>query len=320
MTFTEENLPITPENLDATPSGFDDMDNYKAETEKLTGLKDLIRASRGNLLGPVFLAGLILGWIVIGWWLWPVKWTNSEPWLLRPERQMTYVGLVAEDYWHTGDISQARKALAGWDDGALANLLATMQSQASSPGKRQHLATLAEALTLPDPEESLLTSLFNHKTIVLSAVLSTAPLVVAIVLAIAPLIRNRTKKPEELLGQGVEELEEELGRLLAEEEEEEETQEEEQETEKEKEWEEKEGEEEEDKEDKENEWLDEEIEEEEDQTMQDILSSIFEEDDETLDYYKSLCKDLEDLDINDLVKKSEEVMDQIVKSNTLRRA
>lgn len=281
----------------------------------MAGLKDLVRGSRGTLLGLVFLAGLLLGWVVIGWWLWPVKWTNSEPWLLRPEHQRTFVGLVADDYWHTRDVSRARQALAGWDDEALTNLMATMQSQASSPEECQHLAALADALALPNPEESLLTSLLNHKILILSAVLSAAPLVAAIALAVSPLMRRGVKKHKRLLGQGVEDLEEELEQLLAQEKEQQ-AQEEEQEAgeeEEEKEWEE--GEEEEEG----NEWLDEEIGE-EDQTIQGILSGIFEEEDETLGYYASICKNLEDIDIDDLVQKSQEVMGQIVRSNTLRQA
>ncbi len=25
------------------------------------------------------LAGLLVGWLVIGWWLWPVQWTGALP-------------------------------------------------------------------------------------------------------------------------------------------------------------------------------------------------------------------------------------------------
>jgi hypothetical protein len=159
--------------------------------------------------------------MVIGWWLWPVRWTNSEPWDLRPEHQRTYVTLVAESYWQTGDVARAKEALDGWDDKGLARLLATMTSQASTLEERQRLADLAEALALPETQEAGLTSLLDQRTIVLSALVSALPLVLAIILAVSPLLRkgyhfNRL----EGVGAAATELEEEFERLLAGEEEE----------------------------------------------------------------------------------------------------
>jgi hypothetical protein len=166
-----------------------------------------------------FVAGLLLGWIVVGWWLWPVRWTNSEPWDLRPEYQRTYVALVAESYGQTRDVARAREALDGWDHGSLARLLAEMETQVPTLEERQRLADLADALALPEVQGVELASLLNHKAIILSALLSALPLVLAIILAVSPLMRNGTRKAEELPAQGVggavAELEEEFERLLA---------------------------------------------------------------------------------------------------------
>lgn len=330
MALLEEGLPIASGELEATigePGDVEgDVENGVTETEKSPGLMRL-RRSRGALLGLTFVAGLFLGWMVIGWWLWPVEWTNSAPWLLSPEHQRTYVGLVAENYWHAKDISRARNALSGWDDEALANLLATMQAQASSLDDRRHLAALAEALALPDPEESLLTSLPDQKSfifLILSTVVSALPLAAAIVLAVSPLVRNRIKQSEELLGQGMGEIEEELERLLVQEREQEQEQgtgkqgdgEKDLEAETEDEGEARERDEESEEGD-EDEWLDEEVGE-TDQSVGDILTSIFEDEDETLMYLESLCKDLEDVDTSDLIGKGQQVLDQLTRSNTLR--
>jgi hypothetical protein len=168
-----------------------------------------------------FVVGLVLGWVVIGWWLWPVRWTNSEPWDLRPEHQRTYVALVAESYWRTGDVARAREALDGWDDEGLARLLATMMSQASTPEERQRLADLAEALALPETQEGGLTSLLDQRTIVLSALVSALPLVLAIILAVSPLLRKGYHLNKlGGVGSAAAELEGEFERLLAGEEEE----------------------------------------------------------------------------------------------------
>jgi hypothetical protein len=48
-----------------------------------------------------FLVGLLIGWLVIGWALWPVTWKNTLPQDLRPAERDAYLGsgtsgLVAE--------------------------------------------------------------------------------------------------------------------------------------------------------------------------------------------------------------------------------
>ena len=194
----------------------DDLEGHEAHEAKRGKFAGLIRGSRGYIIGLTFVAGLLLGWMVIGWWLWPVQWTNSDPWHLHPEHQKTFVGLVAEDFWRTSDVSRAREALAGWDDQALADLLVKMQAQASSPEARQHLEALAEALMLPETEVNLVTSLLDQKVIILGALLSALPLVLAIALAVSPLVRSRRQPGEELLALE-EQLEGTLEELLAQE-------------------------------------------------------------------------------------------------------
>ncbi|MBC8248431.1 MAG: hypothetical protein H8E90_02030 [Anaerolineales bacterium] len=147
-----------------------------------------------QMIGLIFLAGLLLGWIVIGWWLWPLKWIDTDPWDLRPEHQRRFVELVAEDYGHTKDVSRAKEALAGWDDEALADLLATVQDQAPSPEVRQRLAALAAALELPESEAPastkgalFSTSLLRRQSelIIGSTALAALVLVLAIVFGIS---------------------------------------------------------------------------------------------------------------------------------------
>ena len=108
-----------------------------------------IKKLRRPSIGTVFVVGLLLGWVVLGWWLWPVEWSDADPWDLRPEHQAKYVSLVAEEYWQTGDLYRATTALAGWEIEALANLLATMQCQTCGSQESQQFAALATALRLP---------------------------------------------------------------------------------------------------------------------------------------------------------------------------
>ena len=149
------------------------------------------KRARILILGLGFLVGLLLGWLVIGWWLWPVKWTNSNPWDLRSDHQRTFVRLVAEDYWQTGDIQQARLVVDGWDQEALTNLIAAMANEAPSLEEREHLAALAEALQMPKPPVVSFTSLLGQEVLLFSALLVAAPLLAAVVYVAYPLVRSQ---------------------------------------------------------------------------------------------------------------------------------
>jgi hypothetical protein len=325
MDVTQENSQIISENLEPVFREFDDLENHETndESNERSKFADLIRGSRGYLIGLTFVAGLLLGWMVIGWWLWPVQWTNSEPWHLRPRHQRTFVRLVAEDYWQTGDISRAREALAGWDKEALAELLATMENQASSTEERQHLIALAEALEMPDANESLVAFLLSQKAILFSSTLSASPLVIALALAAYSLVQNRTRAEapsaveeqseeellEELLAQGEEAQE---GRQDQEGEGKEPDQEEEQQ--------EEEGEqqdqEQKEKQDGEEEY-EEDDEEEEEPWAQDLISDLFDGDDLEITQLETLCKNLPDIDVSDLLEHSKQTANDLSRSNAL---
>ncbi len=124
-------------------------EKYEMQTIQMVKSAGYIKELRRPIIGLVFVVGLLLGWVILGWWLWPVEWSDADPWDLRPEHQVKYVSLVAEEYWQTKDVSQATEALAGWDVEALANLLAAMQCQTCGSQESQQLAALAAALRLP---------------------------------------------------------------------------------------------------------------------------------------------------------------------------
>ena len=294
----------------------DDLEGYEAHEAKRGKFTGLTRGSRGYIIGLTFVAGLLLGWMVIGWWLWPVQWTNSDPWDLHPEHQKTFVGLVAEDFWRTSDVFQAREALAGWDAQALADLLAKMQAQASSPEARQHLQALAEALMLPETEVNLVTSLLDQKVIILGALLSALPLVLAIALAVSPLVRNRRQPGEELLSLE-KQLEGTLEELLAQEGEGQERQQQEGEQEQ-GEQEERQAEGEEEEEEEEEEYEEDEEELESDAGMEDLVFSLFDEEDSALPALEALCKNLLDIDAPDLVEQAKKVAHDLSRGNALR--
>ena len=74
-----------------------------------------------------FVVGLLIGWLVIGWGLWPVTWTNALVQDLRPDLRNQYIAMVAESYAQTGNLDQARGRLSGWSDDELALVIADAQ-------------------------------------------------------------------------------------------------------------------------------------------------------------------------------------------------
>jgi hypothetical protein len=75
-----------------------------------------------------FLIGLLVGWLVIGWLVWPVEWTNAQLPDLRADLRYEYVGMVAESYAQTRNLEQARTRLSGWDAEKLGQDLSEAQS------------------------------------------------------------------------------------------------------------------------------------------------------------------------------------------------
>ena len=75
------------------------------------------------------LAGLLVGWLVIGWWLWPVQWTGALPADLGPADTERYFDLVAESYLLNQDAKLAEKRLASFPASQQAALLKDVQNR-----------------------------------------------------------------------------------------------------------------------------------------------------------------------------------------------
>lgn len=79
------------------------------------GTNDLLinirkRITAGTIIA--FVLGLILGLVVLGWWIFPVQWYNTDPSDLRPRHKITYLQMVADSYNVTGDLDAARARIA----------------------------------------------------------------------------------------------------------------------------------------------------------------------------------------------------------------
>ncbi|PWH19674.1 MAG: hypothetical protein DDG59_01850 [Anaerolineae bacterium] len=104
------------------------------------------------LLGIAFLAGLILGWFVIGWGIWPVKWTDAAPEHLRRDLKLEYLSMAVDSYVLHQDAQLAKQrfsALGGEAEELLKELEQQKPQQAANIAAFR-LAVSGEA-TLPPP-------------------------------------------------------------------------------------------------------------------------------------------------------------------------
>jgi hypothetical protein len=78
--------------------------------------------------------GCIFGWMVLGWVIFPVTWTNADPWDLRPDQKEVYVSLVADSYSINEDAGLARQQLQGFRRAELSDILGKLVEQAEKAG------------------------------------------------------------------------------------------------------------------------------------------------------------------------------------------
>lgn len=137
------------------------------------------RAIIAGVVGLVL--GCIFGWLVLGWAVFPVTWTNADPWDLRPEQREAYIALVADSYSIDQDADLARQRLGGFDRVELADALARLVEDAEKAGdgeqkrRLQYLATaldLTPSVVAPTPAASAQTGAAR----LLSSVRSLLPL------------------------------------------------------------------------------------------------------------------------------------------------
>jgi hypothetical protein len=104
-----------------------------------------------------FVAGLLIGLVVIGWGLWPVTWTNALPSDLKSDQQYEYLTMVAESYTATGDLPTAQRRLESFPSDELGTRLVDLQeflidTDARRAGAVQNLiAALRLESTRPQP-------------------------------------------------------------------------------------------------------------------------------------------------------------------------
>ena len=97
---------------------------------------DIINRRPGLAALVAFIAGLIIGLVVLGWGLFPVQYTGSDPSGLVENYQAIFIRNAAEvSSWDTNQ-EKVRLALSGWGGDALACELA---QTSADPGEQARL-------------------------------------------------------------------------------------------------------------------------------------------------------------------------------------
>lgn len=101
------------------------------------------------------LVGILVG-LIIGWGIWPVKWTNAYPQDLRAAERNEYLAMVAESYASNRDLELAKERLATWPATELAEAVADVQEVALNTDARRaaDVQLLSSALNLSVPSTS----------------------------------------------------------------------------------------------------------------------------------------------------------------------
>lgn len=85
-----------------------------------------------------FIAGVLFGWIVIGWWAWPVEWENASVQELRPELQEDYMRMAIDSYNLRTDLDLALDRINEFGD----NAQQVLDMVAQNPGDETSQAIL----------------------------------------------------------------------------------------------------------------------------------------------------------------------------------
>ena len=165
------------------------------------------------------IVGCLIGWVVLGWVIWPVSWTNADPYDLRPEEKAVYVSMVAYSYSLNEDGEWVRQRMAGFDEQEVSEILTTLieerEAARDAEGKRrlQYLALALEisaATAIPSPEATPQPSTGGIASLVrtmlpICGVLVLLLLIVALIaIVVFRLLQRRSSRvPAEMPGEGL---------------------------------------------------------------------------------------------------------------------
>jgi hypothetical protein len=76
-----------------------------------------------------FIAGLLIGLVILGWWIWPVQWSDAAPQHLRQDLQEDYLRMALDSYARTPDLDLAKRVIDGLGKDNAVKLLAVVNEK-----------------------------------------------------------------------------------------------------------------------------------------------------------------------------------------------
>lgn len=95
-----------------------------------------------------FVAGLIIGLVVLGWYIFPVQWTNARPVDLAGGYREDYLVMVAESYARTGNADLARRRLSSFNAAAIQKAADALNQQGLAV-EAQHVRAMIALVAAP---------------------------------------------------------------------------------------------------------------------------------------------------------------------------
>ncbi len=148
----------------------------------------------------MFTLGLLMGWLILGWAIFPVSWQDAPPSLLEPNYRNSYLTFVAMEYNQTRNIETAALRL-GYPDWKLTEIQGVLtQLQEKFPLQTEIYQRLANDLSTytPPAEPSGPISIW----VILGGLLLVLAIVGAIFFLLLRMRGGRTAEPSERVGRG----------------------------------------------------------------------------------------------------------------------
>lgn len=161
------------------------------------------RIGRRTLIS--FLVGLVVGLVIglpiLGWYVFPVQWYDTDPFDLRQEYKEAYISMLADSYTLNTNVALARQRVAGWDPKDLGQVIGQLKAKASDSAQIQRLDNLAAVLgvrgevatPIPTPQPAARTQV-QRLTPILGIFLAVALVVAGLLVGLSVL---RERRPEE---------------------------------------------------------------------------------------------------------------------------
>ena len=109
----------------------------------LQDVPELLGPNRNLIIAAVvcLVVGCLIGWMVFGWLIWPVSWTDADPYDLRREHKEAYVSMVADSYTVNHDRQLAQDRMAGFGEKETKEIMLALidryEQQGEAPGALQ---------------------------------------------------------------------------------------------------------------------------------------------------------------------------------------